>query len=101
MTALTRVRFANYAWTIEHDHRVLQQDCGVERAHIRAAHTQRHYTHRSGTARFPSRGRALASRRDQLVWSENRHHSIRRTGLFFQKNQYIASNYVTPIGEKR
>ena len=35
MTALTRVRFAGYAWTIEHYHRGIKQYCGVERAQVR------------------------------------------------------------------
>jgi len=41
MTALTRVRFAGYAWTIEHYHRGIKQFCGVERAQVRAARAQR------------------------------------------------------------
>ena len=41
MTALTRVRFAGYAWTIEHYHRGIKQYCGVERAQVRAARAQR------------------------------------------------------------
>src|SRR5512143_4084747 len=32
MTPLRRVRFAGYAWTIEHYHRGIKQFCGVERA---------------------------------------------------------------------
>jgi putative transposase len=43
MSALTRVRFAGYAWTIEHYHRGIKQFCGVERAQVRAARAQRHH----------------------------------------------------------
>lgn len=43
MTCLTRVRFAGYAWTIEHYHRGIKQYCGVERAHVRAARAQRNH----------------------------------------------------------
>ena len=43
MTALTRVRFAGYAWTIENDHRGIKQNCGVERAQVRAARAQRNH----------------------------------------------------------
>jgi len=43
MTALTRVRFAGYAWTIEHYHRGIKQYCGVERAQVRAARAQRNH----------------------------------------------------------
>ncbi|MER2526872.1 MAG: hypothetical protein ABTR07_02975 [Candidatus Competibacter denitrificans] len=41
MTALTRVRFASYAWTIETYHRGIKQSCGIERAQVRAARAQR------------------------------------------------------------
>lgn len=41
MRPLTRVRFAGYAWTIEHYHRGIKQLCGVERAQVRAARAQR------------------------------------------------------------
>ncbi len=43
MTALTRIRFAGYAWSIEHDHPGTKQDCGVERAQVRAARAQRNH----------------------------------------------------------
>lgn len=43
MTALTRIRFAGYARTIEHDHRGIKQYCGVERAQVHAARAQRNY----------------------------------------------------------
>lgn len=43
MTALVRVRFADYAWTIEHYHRGIKQYCGVERAQVRAARAQRNH----------------------------------------------------------
>lgn len=43
MSALTRVRFAGYAWTIEHYHRGIKQFCGVERAQVRAARAQRNH----------------------------------------------------------
>jgi putative transposase len=31
MTALTRIRFTGYAWSIETDHRGIKQYCGIER----------------------------------------------------------------------
>lgn len=43
MSALQRVRFAGYAWTIEQYHRGLKQFCGVERAQVRAARAQRNH----------------------------------------------------------
>ena len=43
MKALTRVRFAGYAWTIETYHRGIKQYCGVERAQVRAARAQRNH----------------------------------------------------------
>ena len=43
MSALTRVRFADYAWMIEHDHRGIKQYCGVERAQVRTARAQRNH----------------------------------------------------------
>ena len=43
MSSLMRVRWAGYAWTIEHDHRGIKQFCGVERAHVRAARAQRNH----------------------------------------------------------
>lgn len=41
MSAMTRVRFAGYAWTIEQYHRGIKQFCGVERAQVRASRAQR------------------------------------------------------------
>lgn len=43
MTTLTRVRWAGYAWTIEHYHRGIKQFCGIERAQVRAARAQRNH----------------------------------------------------------
>lgn len=43
MKPMTRVRFAGYAWTIEHYHRGIKQFCGVERAQVRAARAQRNH----------------------------------------------------------
>lgn len=43
MRPLTRVRFAGYAWTIEHYHRGLKQFCSIERAQVRAARAQRNH----------------------------------------------------------
>lgn len=43
MTPLIRVRFADYAWTIETYHRGIKQYCGVERAQVRAARAQRNH----------------------------------------------------------
>lgn len=43
MRALTRVRLAGYAGTIEHYHRGLKPFCGVERAQGRAARAQRNH----------------------------------------------------------
>jgi putative transposase len=43
MTPGQRVRFAGYAWTIEHYHRGIKQFCGVERAQVRAARAQRNH----------------------------------------------------------
>ena len=43
MTPLRRVRFAGYAWTIEHYHRGIKQFCSVERAQGRAARAQRNH----------------------------------------------------------
>ena len=43
MPSLTRVRFAGYAWTIEHYHRGIKQFCGIERAQVRAARAQRNH----------------------------------------------------------
>jgi hypothetical protein len=41
MSAMTRVRFAGYAWTIENYPRGIKQFCGLERAQVRAARAQR------------------------------------------------------------
>lgn len=43
MTSLTRIRFADFAWTIENYHRGIKQYCGVERAQVRAARAQRNH----------------------------------------------------------
>jgi hypothetical protein len=43
MTTLSRVRWAGYAWTIEHYHRGIKQYCGAERAQVRAAKAQRNH----------------------------------------------------------
>lgn len=43
MTSLTRVRFADFSWTIENYHRGIKQYCGVERAQVRAARAQRNH----------------------------------------------------------
>jgi putative transposase len=43
MKALTRVRFAGYAWTIETYHRGIKQYCSIERAQVRAARAQRNH----------------------------------------------------------
>lgn len=43
MKALTRVRFAGYAWTIETYHRGIKQYCSIERAQVRAARTQHNH----------------------------------------------------------
>ncbi len=43
MCPLTRVRFASYAWSIEHYHRGLKQFCGVARAQVRAARAQHNH----------------------------------------------------------
>ncbi len=45
MKALTRVRFAGYAWIIETDHRGIKQYCSIERAQVRAARAQRNHIH--------------------------------------------------------
>jgi putative transposase len=37
MSELTRIKYANYAWTIENYHRRIKQFCNVERAQVRAA----------------------------------------------------------------
>jgi putative transposase len=43
MTDLTRVKWASYAWTIEHYHRGIKQFTGVERCQARAARAQRNH----------------------------------------------------------
>ncbi len=41
--ALTRLKYAEWAWGIEVYHRGLKQHCGVERAEVRAARAQRNH----------------------------------------------------------
>ena len=41
MDDLTRLKYAEWAWGIEQYHRGLKQECGVERAQVRAADAQR------------------------------------------------------------
>ena len=43
MGALTRLKYAEWAWGIEAYHRGLKQHCGVERAEVRAARAQRNH----------------------------------------------------------
>jgi len=43
MSALTRVKWAGFAWTIENYHRGIKQFCGVERSSVRAARAQRNH----------------------------------------------------------
>jgi putative transposase len=43
MHALARLRYAEDAWGIEVYHRALKQECGVERAMVRAARAQRNH----------------------------------------------------------
>jgi hypothetical protein len=43
MDELTRIKYANYAWTIENYHRGIKQFCNVERAQVRAARAQRNH----------------------------------------------------------
>ena len=43
MGALTRRKYAEFAWGIEVYHRGLKQHCGVERAEVRAARAQRNH----------------------------------------------------------
>jgi putative transposase len=43
MGALTRRKYAEFAWGIEVYHRGLKQHCGVERAQVRAARAQRNH----------------------------------------------------------
>jgi DDE superfamily endonuclease len=43
MTGLTRLKFSDYAWQIEHYHRGLKQFCGVKRCQVRAARAQRNH----------------------------------------------------------
>lgn len=88
MTALTRIRFAGYAWTIEDDHRGIKQYCGVERAQVRAARAQRNHIglalraflrleqhcHHVGISGFEAK---------------DRYHSIRSTGVSGQPALYV------------
>jgi putative transposase len=43
MDDLTRLKYGEYAWTIETYHRGIKQFCGVERASVRAARAQRNH----------------------------------------------------------
>jgi len=43
MNELRRIKYANYAWTIENYHRGIKQFCNVERAQVRAARAQRNH----------------------------------------------------------
>jgi hypothetical protein len=43
MSELTRIKYGNYAWTIENYHRGIKQFCNVERAQVRAARGQRNH----------------------------------------------------------
>jgi putative transposase len=43
MAELTRLRYAEDAWGIEVSHRALKQQCGVERAMVRAGRAQRNH----------------------------------------------------------
>jgi len=43
MEELGRLKFAEMAWGIEVYHRALKQECGVERAQVRAARAQRNH----------------------------------------------------------
>jgi putative transposase len=40
---LKRIKYANYAWTIENYHRGIKQFCNVERAQVRAGRAQRNH----------------------------------------------------------
>jgi len=43
MSELTRIKYGNYAWTIENYHHGIKQFCNVERAQVRAARAQRNH----------------------------------------------------------
>ena len=43
MDDLTRLKYAEWAWGIEQYHRGLKQECGVERAQVRAGRAQRNH----------------------------------------------------------
>jgi putative transposase len=43
MSELTRIKYANYAWTIENYHRGIKQFCNLERAQVRAGRAQRNH----------------------------------------------------------
>ena len=43
MDELTRLKYAEWAWGIEEYHRGLKQECGVERAQVRAGRAQRNH----------------------------------------------------------
>jgi len=40
---LNRIKYAQYAWTIENYHRGIKQFCGIERAQVRAGRAQRNH----------------------------------------------------------
>ncbi len=67
MTPLMRVRFAGYAWTIEHYHRGVKQFCGVERAQVRAARARCDPIDQLVLTCLPPFGTVLLSPRRQLV----------------------------------
>lgn len=43
MDGLERVKWANFAWTIEHYHRGMKQYCLIERAQVRLARAWRNH----------------------------------------------------------
>jgi hypothetical protein len=43
-----RLKYAEFAWGIEVYHRALKQECGVERAMVRAVRAQRNHSPASG-----------------------------------------------------
>jgi putative transposase len=47
MDELTRLKYAEWAWGIEQYHRGLKQECGVERARVRAGRAQRNHIGRA------------------------------------------------------
>ena len=55
MTPLQRVRFAGYAWTIEHYHRGIKQFCGVERLCLRAFLRLERYCYHAGISWFEAK----------------------------------------------